>query len=394
MSTPPTGGARVVVVVAPATVVVVVGVVVQAVRVMVLVSKVTAPFRASARPSIVAPVLRVIEVSARMLPRRELLVPSVAELPTCQNTFRQDRVRGIEPIHLEQCKFQLYFWFLGGKLTTMEREVYPNAPLALVVVEVRFPSEASGLLLNTTQQRRYRDLLGDHDWVIEGAVQQEYELTLGPGAPASQTVRTTPTPRFTIRDRTIAITAAPTSLRIETTRYRGYDSFRELLQQVFEATSAVARPDGIARVGLRYIDEIRVPGINEGDFALWTEWVHHSLIAPPHPDSLSELEPAVGLWNGVAQYGFGADRYLVLRYGPGQGFAVNPGGPLRRLPKPSPGPFFVMDFDSYWEPAELPEFDVPSLIDTCDLLHAPASAMFENFVTERLRNDVFRKDAL
>jgi uncharacterized protein (TIGR04255 family) len=52
-----------------------------------------------------------------------------------------------------------------------------------------------------------------------------------------------------------------------------------------------------------------------------------------------------------------------------------------------------MDFDSYWEPADLPEFDVPSLINTCDLLHAPASAMFESFVTERLRNDVFRKDA-
>jgi hypothetical protein len=52
--------------------------------VMVLVSKVTAPFRASVRPSTVALVVSVIEVNARMLPLNEEPVPSVAELPTCQ----------------------------------------------------------------------------------------------------------------------------------------------------------------------------------------------------------------------------------------------------------------------------------------------------------------------
>ena len=52
--------------------------------VMVLVSKVTAPFRASVRPSTVAPVVSVIEVNARMFPLNEEPVPSVAELPTCQ----------------------------------------------------------------------------------------------------------------------------------------------------------------------------------------------------------------------------------------------------------------------------------------------------------------------
>ena len=53
--------------------------------VMVLVSIVTAPFRASARPSMVAPVVgREIEVNAMMVPLKVLAVPSVAELPTCQ----------------------------------------------------------------------------------------------------------------------------------------------------------------------------------------------------------------------------------------------------------------------------------------------------------------------
>jgi hypothetical protein len=56
--------------------------------VMVLASIVTAPLRASAWPLIVAPVVRVIDARARMLPTKVVLVPRVAELPTCQITLR------------------------------------------------------------------------------------------------------------------------------------------------------------------------------------------------------------------------------------------------------------------------------------------------------------------
>src|SRR6185503_15115493 len=52
-----------------------------------LLSIVTAPFRAKARPhGICAPVFSVILVSARIFPSNVVVVPRVAELPTCQNT--------------------------------------------------------------------------------------------------------------------------------------------------------------------------------------------------------------------------------------------------------------------------------------------------------------------
>jgi hypothetical protein len=54
---------------------------------MVLESKVTAPFRAKARPSTVAVVFSVIDVKARMFPLKVVFVPRVAELPTCQKTL-------------------------------------------------------------------------------------------------------------------------------------------------------------------------------------------------------------------------------------------------------------------------------------------------------------------
>ncbi len=61
---------------------------VQAALVILLVSKVTAALRASARPKSVAPVFIEIAVSARMFPANCVDVWIVAELPTCQNTLQ------------------------------------------------------------------------------------------------------------------------------------------------------------------------------------------------------------------------------------------------------------------------------------------------------------------
>ena len=59
-----------------------------------LVSSVTAPLIAKALPSSIdAPVSMVILVRARICPSKSVPVPSVAELPTCQNTLHP----GIDP---------------------------------------------------------------------------------------------------------------------------------------------------------------------------------------------------------------------------------------------------------------------------------------------------------
>ena len=56
-----------------------------------LVSMVTAPFRARTLPGeVLAPVVSVMLVRARMFPLNRVPVPSVAELPTCQNTLQLD----------------------------------------------------------------------------------------------------------------------------------------------------------------------------------------------------------------------------------------------------------------------------------------------------------------
>jgi hypothetical protein len=54
---------------------------------IVLSSSVTAPVCANTRPFTLAPVVNVADVNASIVPTNEVVVPSVAELPTCQKTL-------------------------------------------------------------------------------------------------------------------------------------------------------------------------------------------------------------------------------------------------------------------------------------------------------------------
>ena len=62
----------------------------QSMIVPMLLSSVTAPPCAKALPDKLAPVFMVMLVSARMFPRNEVVVPSVAELPTCQKRLQPE----------------------------------------------------------------------------------------------------------------------------------------------------------------------------------------------------------------------------------------------------------------------------------------------------------------
>jgi hypothetical protein len=49
-------------------------------------------------------------------------------------------------------------------------------------------------------------------------------------------------------------------------------------------------------------------------------------------------------------------------------------------------------FDSFWEAdQEVPEFDPERILAIADELHRPARALFDSVVTEKLREEVFRR---
>ena len=256
--------------------------------------------------------------------------------------------------------------------------VFPNAPLALVVVEVRFPP-VSESALPMPVYRRIRDRLGG-GWVIHNATTQTFEAGVDASGPRA-TLRSDQYSRITSRDRTQIVTAKPESFTVEVVNYRCFPDFRDLFVLAARSVENVLRPDGIVRVGLRYINEVCVPG----QPPQWDEWLDSSLMAPELPPDLALTE-----WTGVAHYQIAAEQFLVLRYGPSTGPVVSPEGPLRRSRVPE-GPIFLLDFDSFWQPDTIPEFTGDRIGEVADELHSPLRGLFDSLCKPGLL-EVFRKD--
>lgn len=263
-----------------------------------------------------------------------------------------------------------------------EREAYPNAPVALVALEVRHPMADP---LTHAQRLNIKRRLAAHVPIMRTGQLTQVTAVQTVGTPAAPPeVRVEEFPRYFSRDNTAAVSVRGEAVVIETTRYVRWEQLRELAVEVLEARQEVGGVDGVERVGLRYVDEIRVPGEPHD----WAPWIDPTLLGAA---SIGEqLGLAVAQWQGVTAFTPGAGRTVVLRYGPRDGFAVDPGGDLKRS-TPMPGPFFLLDIDSFWTPSEgVPEYDVKTLLTTCDELHVPVRRLFERLITDRLRREVLR----
>lgn len=260
----------------------------------------------------------------------------------------------------------------------MDREVYPSAPVVLVALEVRHPPADT---MSAAAIARAKKILGGVTPLQEPQTISGFTIT--PAGPAPQPTETAQ--RFSSRDRSTAVTFRSGAVGVETTHYGRYEDLRKVVELALRAREAAGPVDGVLRVGLRYIDEIRAPAEN-GPLG-WSEWVDQSLLGP------APLAAAHGLnasqWQGLVVFRGANDAQLLLRYGPGEGYAVDPGGELRR-PAPAPGPFFLMDIDNFWVPEAVPDFNVAALLQRCDDLHRPVRALFESLITEKLRKEVLR----
>lgn len=268
--------------------------------------------------------------------------------------------------------------------------VYPNAPVALVAVEITFPGEIGGQLAPALQ-RAMAEVLGDN-WITD-PVQGQSRFTvnlLGPGAPApvvEQFPLDSMLLRFSDRERGSAIALTSGSVSVQTTCYKSWPIFREVVGTAVALAGRLLRPNGVTRLGVRYIDEIRVPAEDPH----WEDWLNVSIL-PPAFQMMSERGWRGLVWNGVAQYRIGDDdQNLLLRYGPQDGFAVNPDGPLRRPGTRPDGPFFMLDFDASWQPGTIPRWDTEELVSRCDDLRDPIKVLFNDVVTPRLVSEVFEQ---
>lgn len=262
---------------------------------------------------------------------------------------------------------------------TPQTEIYPSCPLEMVAFELRIPHTLS--LASRDAQAQVWERIKERVPIT----QPEASLQVTLGAPGM--VHAQGPLRMLDRGRTLGVVVGAESLVVESTGYRCYEEFCEFLRYVLAAMPS-GEVAGFSRIGLRYINEIRVPGV-----ALPGDW--DGLVAP---ELLADTQiAAAGLIaqgaRGEVEYA-GADGLRVqMRHGAATGRIVNADGLLRTRTREL-GPFFFIDLDSYWEnppECELPEFSPEAIIEKTTQLREPIHNLFETAITDHLR-ELFRRE--
>lgn len=259
----------------------------------------------------------------------------------------------------------------------------PNAPVALVTMEIRHPATDA---LTESATRELKALLVDILPIERQAQDVAWGMTAS-GQPAPTADRFV---RYVNRDNTTAASLKNQAIVLETTAYSNFETFREIVMKVVDARAQVSSIVGVERIGLRYVLELRVPAGVDGRVE-WSNWIDEPLLGPQRisPGGLFLTE-----WQGAAVYREAQPgKSLIVRYGPGVGQALDANYHLRRVTPAQAGPFFLLDIDSFWTPpaGSIPEYNRDSLLQTYGDLYGPAQAVFQEMITSRLKDELLRQ---
>src|SRR6201998_891826 len=261
---------------------------------------------------------------------------------------------------------------------------YPNAPVALVTMEIRHPA-ADSLNESSSSSAELKRLLSE-TLPIE---RQAQDVAWAMGAGGSPTPAAERFVRYVNRDNTLAASMKTQAVVIETTAYTNFDALVDVVMRVIDARSQFSSLVGVERLGLRYVLEVRVPVGADGRIE-WANWIAEPLLGPQRvaPGGLTLTE-----WQGAAVYREAQPgKSMIVRYGPGVGQALDASYHLRRTMPAQQGPFFLMDIDSFWTPTgSIPEYDRNAVVTTFQDLYDPARTVFQEMLPSRLKDDLLSR---
>ena len=254
------------------------------------------------------------------------------------------------------------------------REVFTDAPLALVTAQVTLSYEprVNDIAVRDAFAQVVRARLPLFS--IESLEAFRVELPSGQSSQESL-----PQMRAVNTQRTMSVALNANSVTVDAVEYEHFEGFKDLLRYCFEALTSTVPDAYVTRVGLRYIDEIRAPGLEQTRD--WSGWIADDLLAS---FNVLQDQTIAGL-NGQMVFQIDEVTNLLLRWGEMQGISViAPNHPLRR-PTIAPGRFFVLDADAFWQPTDAKRFDTDSLIECLDRLHKPVGEIFQASLTDKAR---------
>lgn len=253
-----------------------------------------------------------------------------------------------------------------------QHEVFPNAPLQLVAVEVTYG--ATDLDVDTGLFAALRDVMGGEAQTRFGGLLR----MVGPPDPSGATPGESILFRMTGRDRTVSVSAWPTSLVVECSDYDRYEAFRRLLVDVFDAYAQYVRPTSLTRFGMRYIDEVHV----DAPIRSTTDWLPYVNPAILAPSTLIESH-VTNLATGFT-IDLGEARSVNVRCATSPSRALGSEGPLRLRDRPDT-PALVLDIDAIYEPSGGPMQGPVTgelVVGVADSLRPAVRAVFDAVFTD------------
>lgn len=160
---------------------------------------------------------------------------------------------------------------------TFDQETHPRLrfqhnPLKIVVAQVRFDAvhqldtpDVHAAIQAELAERFPRSL----------PQLQEITFTLTPQGPSTQQVEQTAV-RFGDEAARVTIAIGPEMASFETIYYEGWEAFRDDVRMVLDLVGRHGSVGTVTRFGLRYVDEIRVGGVNT--ITDWEELLEESLL--------------------------------------------------------------------------------------------------------------------
>jgi uncharacterized protein (TIGR04255 family) len=253
------------------------------------------------------------------------------------------------------------------------------SPLELVAAEVRYPVTPS-LLRPDVMEKLLHTLEDRLPYFDEEEPGQNASRA---GIPGFSVGKDTRVYRLYDRSYTTSMSITPAAVTFETTQYEGFESLASLVVDATKAVASLSHIRFVRRVGLRYLNEIRVP-VPITDARDWGVWVDPGLLAPIllHGDYPSET------YEGAINYRVADSRYLQFRFAALEKGSVVREGTLQRKPVPKSGPLFVIDIDSYCLPPRdrSPTLTSDALAAVLSELHRPIKSAFDAAITQKLRD--------
>lgn len=260
-------------------------------------------------------------------------------------------------------------------------EVFPNAPLQLVVLEVVWSTPRPPHVPRSVIEALLK-LFPEAD--------VDFAPTLARFAPVydASEGRTSTDAQHAVfqlvaRDRTLSVTLWPSAILVESSAYDGFVDFRAVVDDVLEVICRGLGDLPVTRVGLRYLDEIHVPGAST-DVSTWAPFVAPSLLAL---SGIIPQGPSIAMFGGGLTLSHGSDRYVNFRFALTEQ-RIESSGPLRLRARPAT-PCLILDTDGFWMPGAPEVCDASGVTAQLEQLYAPTHELFDLVLTDACR-ETFR----